>query len=86
MKKPSTKKGKGSDWKTDPYPLYKKRNKKQKPRLTQPYAAISSYLKKNGWNVVVIGGTSVEQGTMPFNFVFRCNFTGSKKVSPLNHN
>lgn len=78
---PQTKKvsNKDTSYRTDPYPLNFKRNKKQKPRLPQPYAAIRNYLKRNGWFVVVIGGTSVEQGGLENNFVFRCNFTGSKK-------
>lgn len=62
---------------TGRYPLSKPR-KKQKAWLPQPYAAITNYLKKNGWNVFVIGGTSVEQGSNKFNFIFRCSFTGGK--------
>lgn len=67
-------------WKTDPYPLSKPRRKQNK-RLPQPYAAIRNYLQKNGYSVVVIGGTSVEQDSEDFNFVFRCGFTGKKLLN-----
>ncbi len=50
-----------------------------KKRLPQPYAAARDYLEKNGWCVVVIGGTSVEQGSLSHNFYLRIAFTGSKK-------
>ena len=53
--------------------------KTEKVKLPQPYSAVRDYLEKNGWNVVVIGGTSIEQGSGKFNFVFRVGFTGSKK-------
>ena len=56
------------------------KKKTKKVRLPQPYAAARNYLEKNGWNVVVIGGTSVEQGSAKYNFFLRIGFTGSKKT------
>ena len=53
--------------------------KTKKVKLPQPYASIRDFLEKNGWNVVVIGGTAVEQGNQKYNFVFRVGFSGSKK-------
>lgn len=55
------------------------KKKTNKVKMPQPYKAISNYLKKNGWYVVVIGGTSVQQGDLKNNFIFRCDFIGSKK-------
>lgn len=57
----------------------KKPTQRKKVKLPQPYSAIRDYLEKNGWNVVVIGGTRITQGSLKFNFHFECDFTGSKK-------
>lgn len=57
-------------------------SEKEKKAMPKIYTAIRDYLEKNGWNVVVIGGTAIEQrGRLKYNFTFTCDFTGGKKLT-----
>lgn len=56
-----------------------KLKKAQKNKLPPLHSVVRNFLEKNGWNVVVLGGTSVESTDLKFNFRFVMNFTGSKK-------
>ncbi len=57
---------------------------KRKLKIPQPYNAIVKFLEKNGWNVVVIGGSRIRQNPLrEFNYSIEFDFTGGKKPDPL---
>lgn len=59
----------------------KTKPKKQRRAKPDLLTVAAQYLKDNGWEVLVIGGTEIHQepGAFKYNYQFVVNFTGKKR-------